>query len=218
MAWYTDFKNALTNYPWKSMLVIGTATTFTIGAYYIGKWRALREPVVDSVVLTRDLDGDGKGPDAGVILSNGRAEGVYIQEDGRTLLSHQGMFKKFKGLDGIINTPRRSPKSGKSAPANPLDEQFNLKDYFTPQQVHSTIPSKQPLQSIQPLSPEPTKSIQPSLQPPPIPTPQEPSLGSPSNYTLSPTTDRTAYISSELEKRAEIELQPVRRPLVPIIR
>lgn len=92
-----------------------------IASYHFGKYRQRNEPLVNKVILSIDIDGDGLGPDGAIEFLDGKRKAIFMQKDNRTLMTYEGFREKYKKYDDIVNTRIKDKEEIKS----PLEENFN---------------------------------------------------------------------------------------------
>ena len=138
MAWYTSTFNAARNHPLTTVVLLGIGASF--GSYFYGKHDALNQPLVESVKLLKDYDQDQKAPDVSIQLLNGRREAGFMQEDGTTILTYQGMLKRYGELNAVLNSPTKAERTSQARP-NPLDNPFVIPQTSQPAPAQQAPPS-----------------------------------------------------------------------------
>ncbi len=201
MAWYNNFVISIRNNPATTVFFAGVLAC--IGTYYIGKWEQRREPTVKAVILAgRDINDDGFAPDGAIEFLNGTRKAIFMQPDGRTLLTYEGLSQQYEKHDESVNLKRRS--NGEMPQKNPLDEPFNYR--FAPATSHS---SNLPPTYSPPASPQSYETI------PGMPSPSGHTLQN--NYSPQSKNNLRPYpvARSSLETMAAMEITSDRK-VVPI--
>jgi len=127
MVWYTPFQKVYETVRDNPFKTIGFATTLFC-AYHVGKWERLREPVVEKIVFTADLNNDGVAPDCSIQLLNGKREAGYMQKNGKGFLTYAGMLRENEEREKILNGPSKSDNSNSST-TNPIDSPVDFRQY-----------------------------------------------------------------------------------------